>query len=100
MFRVSRAVRRTYLYLGLLTLLGCGAAPVQEMSNARQALQAAETAGAYERSPELFNLARYHISQAERSLSEGEFTVARWYAEAAKTYALRARQEALLDKRP
>ena len=70
-------------------------APVQEMSNARQTLQAAHQVRAKQFAPELFGKAESLLKAAESELSEGEYAQARAYAVAARQEAIRARQKAL-----
>jgi hypothetical protein len=79
----------------VLSLSACVSAPVQQMSDARQALQAAEEAGAPQRARDTFAAARVLIEQAQEALDRGDFETARLRAEAAKEAAVRARQEAL-----
>nr|WP_255721734.1 DUF4398 domain-containing protein [Ectothiorhodospira lacustris] len=66
-------------------------APVQEMSDARQALRAAEEVGAPVRVPETYERSRLLLEQAEGSLSAGEFQAARRKAKEAKALAIEAR---------
>jgi hypothetical protein len=64
------------VFLGIACLAGCAGAPVQEMSDARQAIVAARAAGATEA-----------ISRAERLLRAQEYTRARLAALQAKSHA-------------
>lgn len=95
----SRQLRRAVLialYLSLATLSGCAAtAPVQEMSDARQALRAAEQAGAGERNLESYLTAREMLESAEALLNAGDYRSARDKADRARLHAVKARQEAL-----
>ncbi len=68
--------------------------PVQEMSDARQALQAARSAGGAQRFPETFARALERIQEAEASLSRGDFRQARAAAVSAREQAVAARQAA------
>jgi len=70
---------------------GCAGAPVQEMSNARQAVKAAERAGAATTAPEQFSEARLLLKNAESLLRRGEYRDARDAAELARTRAVEAR---------
>lgn len=84
------------LYLSVLALAGCAAtAPVQEMSDARQALRAAEQVGAPQRAAPTYETARSLLESAETLLQAGEYRAARHKAEQARSEALKARQEAL-----
>ena len=83
-------LRYTVVFLGIACLLGCGTAPVQEMSDARQAIAAARAAGATERaSPDLY-AADAAIARAESHLQAQEFTRARLAALQAKRHATSA----------
>ncbi|SEQ32026.1 protein of unknown function [Ectothiorhodospira magna] len=78
--------------LAALLLAGCATlAPVQEMSDARQALRAAEEAGAPLRVPGTYQQSRRLLEQAEDNLSTGEFRQARRKANAARDLAIEAR---------
>lgn len=85
-----------YLFsLLLFALAGCAAAPVQEMSDARQALQAADAVDASSIAPEPYSEALDKMQRAEVALAEGFFDQARVYAIEAKHTALQARKQAL-----
>lgn len=73
-----------------LWLAGCKGPPVQEMSDARQAIAAARAAGAAERSPVDLDAAQAAIARAEESLQMQHFTRARMAAEEAKRRAAAA----------
>jgi hypothetical protein len=82
----------TVLILGALT--GCGSAPVQEMSEARQAIEAARVAGAEELAPESYDKAQTHLKTAEELLDNRHFQDARENAALARDEAKSAREEA------
>jgi hypothetical protein len=84
----------TCLLLVGVALGGCAGAPVQEMSNARQAVKAAERAGATNVAPELMGEARLLLKNAEVHLRQGEYRTARDEAELARTKAVEARRVA------
>jgi hypothetical protein len=71
-------------------LAACKGPPVQEMSDARQAIAAARAAGAAERSPAELNAAQEAITRAEQDLQLQHFTRARFSAEEAKRRAAAA----------
>ncbi len=75
--------------------MGCASGPpVQEMSDARQAIAAARVAGATEAtSPDLY-AAQAAIVRAERHLEAQEYVRARLAAQQAKRHAAAALQEA------
>ena len=81
--------------IGVACLIGCrGGPPVQEMSDARQAIAAARTAGASNgASPEL-DAANAAIARAEDHLQAGEYTRARLAALQAKHHATVALNDA------
>jgi hypothetical protein len=76
-------------------LSGCASAPVQEMSDARQALQAAAAVSAPTKAPNAFIKATAHVRHAEIALKNGDYKDAREHATWAKMHALDARARAL-----
>ena len=70
---------------------GCAGAPVQEMSNARQAVRAAERAGASKVAPDLLAEANLLLKNAKQHLDQGDYRTARDEAELARTKAVEAR---------
>ncbi|HDP90219.1 MAG TPA: DUF4398 domain-containing protein [Thioalkalivibrio sp.] len=74
---------------------GCVGAPVQEMSDARQALQAAEEVGAPRDAQDSYTRAVELMRAAEDALNRGDYALARERALAAKAAALTARTEAV-----
>jgi outer membrane murein-binding lipoprotein Lpp len=75
------------VFVGIAWLVGCSGAPVQEMSDARQAIAAARVAGATEASSADFYAAQAAIARAERHLQAEEYTRARLAALEAKRHA-------------
>ena len=88
-------IRLLPLLLAALLWGGCSVVPVQEMSDARQAIQAAQDAGAPQRSPSEFERAQQLLERAQKSLELGEYKRARSDALSAKREALRARENAI-----
>ncbi len=80
------------IIVALLALLyACGtAAPVQEMSDARQAIAAAKEAGAEDRAAEELRAAEAFLDSAQRYLSERAYGSARHDATLAKEKARKA----------
>ena len=76
------------------------APPVQEMSDARQAIQAAEAVGARSKAPEPYIEAQENIESAESALEAGDYSKAREQALRAKSNALEARSKALTEEDP
>jgi len=71
-------------------LAACAGAPVQEMSNARQAIRAAYDAGAERVAPEQLTEARAYMERAESSLQGRKYREARRHAVAARGKAVEA----------
>ena len=81
------------LLLSAALLLGaCASAPIQEMSDARQAIQAAKSIGASEENQANLNKATQFLKQAEEALEVGEYKQARVHALAARQEAIQAQQ--------
>ena len=72
----------------------CGSAPVQEMSEARQAIEAARVAGAEQYAPEQYGKARSLLESAEDMLNNHRFSKARESAALARDEAIGAREVA------
>lgn len=90
--RLDRGRRATLLGLSLVLLSACEASPpVQEMSDARQAIEVARQAGAESHAkPELYEALR-HLEEAEHELDVEDYAQARRSALEAKSKALEAR---------
>lgn len=71
-------------------MLGCTTAPVQEMSNARQAIRAARDAGAERAAPKTLTEAQALLEQAEASLQKRAYREARRNAVSARSKAAEA----------
>lgn len=83
------------ILLGFVFLLvACASAPVQEMSDARQAIQAAHAAGAERVAQETLLSARSLLEKAERELESGHYREARRNALGARAKAVLAREQA------
>jgi len=78
------------VFVGVACLAGCGGAPVQEMSDARQAINAARVAGATNATSPDFYAAQAAITRAETHLQAQEYTRARLAAMEAKRHAAAA----------
>ena len=79
----------------LLILAACATAPVQEMSDARQAIRSAEASGAASHSLETLSAAQQLLEKAQGRLEAGEYNEARRYAQQARDRAISAREQAL-----
>ena len=78
-------VRRSLVLLLMLVVAGCAAAPIQEMSDARQAIAAAEAAEAVSEP----------LTDAQRLLSEAEAQIRSGLWGMARANAIRARDLAV-----
>jgi predicted S18 family serine protease len=95
MITTSRKITSLVFSLGLLLLLSnCVSAPVQEMSDARQAIQAAKEAGANSSGQSSLGKAEALLKEAEASLENGEYKKARVTAVKARDEALQAQKDA------
>lgn len=94
---ILKGVGCLYFMTASLVLDGCATSgpPTQEMSDARQALEAARQVDAASHAPETLQDAQSLLSQAEEKLSEGAFKQAQHDALAAKEEATKARTMAL-----
>jgi hypothetical protein len=95
----ARRMRNVYVFLLFaiaLAVSGCATKPpVQEMSDARQAVAAARDVGAEEYYPSLVEEANMRLDSAESNMRSGVYWAAKRDAEAAKDYAI----DALLSTR-
>jgi hypothetical protein len=87
-------VMRFALALLVAQQLACGSAPVQEMSEARQAIEAARVAGAEQHAPASYERARSLLKEAEHMLNQHHFSRARASAAQARDAAIVARETA------
>lgn len=83
------------MLLAAVFVAGCASAPSQEMTEARQALQAAQEAGAVTHVPQSFKGAQDLLARAEAALQDGDYDKARADAVASKRAAVSARNIAL-----
>ena len=83
---------RVVLLVGLGVISGCIGVPSQEMSDARQSVQAAERSGASEYVPNQIQRAEESLHQAESLLQEESYYRAAKRAEVAKQEAVKARK--------
>jgi Domain of unknown function (DUF4398) len=78
--------------LGAALASGCAGWPVQEMSNARQAIVAAQKAGAERYAPEMLGEAQRLLASAKSHSSKGDYRTARDEADLARDKAIEARK--------
>ena len=84
-----------FALLSLILAAGCATAPVQEMSDARQAIRSAEVAGAPRHAPSDLASAQDLMDQAAALLEAGDYAAARRLALDARRVAIRAREQSL-----
>lgn len=82
--------RRALILLLTLVGAGCAAAPIQEMSDARQAIAAAEDAEAAQLAPVPLTDAQRLLSEAEAQIRSGLWGMARANAIRARDLAVNA----------
>lgn len=94
--RAGPAAPHFFILLACLLAVGCAATPpVQEMSDARQAVQAAREVDADRFAPQPLQRAEQHLEQATSRLDQGEYLAAREAAREAKRQAVYARDLAV-----
>lgn len=76
----------------LLLLISCASAPVQEMSDARQAIQAAREASVHSTPHPDLRQAESLLKEAELALENGDYKIARSRANQAREAALQAQK--------
>jgi len=95
--RRSSLVTWIALLLSSLVLLSACSVmpPVQEMSDARQAIKAAREANAEKYAPQKLRSAEDSLELATKTLEQGEYEEARMAATVAKALAIKARDAAV-----
>lgn len=92
--------RKYFLLLSFVLVVGCAIAPpVQEMSNARQTIQAARDAGAAKHAVSYLDEAENMMKSASEALDSGDYLSARELAVSAQQQAIKARQQALSNQK-
>lgn len=82
----------------LLVVSGCQSAPVQEMSDARQAITVAKNAGAEELAPVDLKAAIDYLQSAESFINQRQYDLARQDAVNAKASAMDALRRSTPDQ--
>jgi Domain of unknown function (DUF4398) len=93
----SFSIHRSLTVLALVAccaLSACAGAPVQEMSNARQAIRAAHDAGAEQVAAQQLTEARTYLERAEASMQSRSYSEAKRNAVAARGKAVEALEAA------
>ncbi len=86
----TTSVLRGILLAAVFVVAACESMPVQEMSDARQAISAAREAGAEEHAADQLTAAEAALEKAERFLTTRSYGVARREAVTAKSAAIDA----------
>ncbi len=94
---IRKLLAITAFTAAMALLSGCAGAPVQEMSDARQAISSAEKAGAQVRAADDLEQARKMLETADLRLEQGDYKGARASAVEAKMMATEAREKALFQ---
>lgn len=84
------ATRLLVVFLAAALVVACAGAPVQEMSDARQAIAAAREVHADDKAATDFARAQQYLDAAQKALDAGDYSTAREDAQLARQYALRA----------
>lgn len=93
--RSGHALRQgLHALLASVLLVACAPAPVQEMSEARQAIDAARAAGAEQHARPQLDEAHSLLDSAQQMLNDRRFRDARRSASQARDAAIRARETA------
>jgi len=96
-FRRNQAyLRIAFISLFFLIFSACASAPVQEMSDARQAIYAARSVPSHVTEPSLLRAEKF-LKRAEQALHVGDYRDARKNARLAREQALKA-QKALASR--
>jgi len=91
----STVKNAVFASLAAAWLAGCAIAPTQEMSDARQSVQAAHEAGARDYASHNLRVAVQYLQEAERELELRYFSQAKHDAIVAKSEAVKARNVTL-----
>jgi uncharacterized iron-regulated protein len=91
---VNLGNKLSLLLATMLFLAACASAPVQEMSDARQAIRSAEEADAVRYAPQQLRAAQSSLEKAQDNLEAGAYWSARRLAMDAWYQAIEAREQA------
>lgn len=95
-----RGIRTCFAAAIVVALGACAQAPVQDMSNTRQTIRAAEAAGADASAPESLASAREGLRRAEEHLRHRQYRAAQRAATGAREKAYEALQAAEAARSP
>ena len=95
MFSLLTRIRPVVIMLLLLLVVACSVMPAQQMSDARQAMQAADQVNAQEKAPAEYQEARRLLDQAQVEIRMKNYRQAKHLADAAKKAALEAHNLAI-----
>jgi len=101
-FKAFAPYKFIFMYLALFSLVvlnGCSLLPpVQEMSNARQSLQAAEKAGAEVHDSKRFSRAKALLDLASKKIDGGDYAQARELAIQARSIAIESKKHTVTQQ--
>lgn len=92
--QIKNRVKVLFLWLSSLVLAACAVLPAQEMSDARQAIQAARQIQAAQYAPELMGEAERQLLAAEEAVKSGSYPRARELANLVHSMAVQAYKKA------
>jgi len=95
LMKIKPYYSKSFFLVLILLLAACTGMPVQEMSNARQAVEAARKAGADTRATTELESAEGLLKDAEKALEDGDYSLAKDNAKAARDQAVTAQDKAL-----
>lgn len=95
---LSSTVVRLPILLSFALSVACTVVPVQEMSDARQALEAAQAAQAQKFATAEYERAKTLLEEAESEWALGEYDAAEDFATEAKLEAQKARKRSLAQQ--
>lgn len=90
MFSLLSSGKSVITMLFLIAVTACSVMPAQQMSDARQAMQAADQVNAREKAPQKYQEARRLLDQAQAEIRMKNYQEAQRLADAAKKAALEA----------
>lgn len=95
LFSLQGWLKKILMVVLLFSMVACVSIPAQQMSDARQAMQAADEVAADEKAPDEYRKAQQLLEQADQHLKQGNYGEAKALAVEAKQAALNARLKAM-----
>ncbi|KPJ65284.1 hypothetical protein AMJ44_10600 [candidate division WOR-1 bacterium DG_54_3] len=96
-FKMFKRIAVIFAIFALLTIVGCGKAPEEEIQKANSAMEAARTTEAEDYAPDLYQMAidTLNAAKAAKQEADGKFALFRSYGKAEELYV---RAEALANQ--